>query len=80
MEYAGKGDLLQFVKERGRLKESEAHFFFRQIVFGLGHCHCWSVLHWDIKLDNILLNENKKIKICDFGVSKICKKDAIITE
>jgi len=33
-----------------------------------------------VKLDNILLNESKKIKICDFGVSKIVKKDSIITE
>jgi len=29
MEYAGQGDLLQYVKERGRLKENEALFFFK---------------------------------------------------
>jgi len=38
------------------------------------------VLHRDIKLDNILLNDHRTIKLCDFGVSKILKKDQMITE
>lgn len=81
MEYAGQGDLLQYVKERGWLKESEALFLFKQIVYGLGHCHAWSVLHRDIKLDNILINDHKQIKICDFGVSKILwNRTDLITE
>jgi serine/threonine protein kinase len=56
MEYAGGGDLLQFVKQRKRLEELDAKYIFKQIVYGLGHCHCRSVLHRDIKLDNILMD------------------------
>ena len=37
MEYAGGGDLLQYVKARGRLSESEARKYFKQILYGLGH-------------------------------------------
>ena len=37
MEYAGKGDLLQHVKSKGRLKEKEARYFFKHILYGLGH-------------------------------------------
>lgn len=80
MEYAGKGDLLQHVKKKGRLREKEARYFFRNVLYGLGHCHCRSVLHRDVKLDNILIDENKGVKICDFGVSKIIKKDRKIVE
>lgn len=74
MEYAGDGDLLQYVKKHKKLKEEEAKVLFRQIVYGLGHIHSRSVLHRDIKLDNILLDSDHSVKICDFGVSKIIEK------
>ena len=73
MEYAGAGDLLNYVKKKRRLPENEARFIFKQVLYGLGHCHWRSVLHRDIKLDNILLDNEKGIKLWDFGVSKIIK-------
>ena len=80
MEYSDAGDLLKYVKVNGRLPEKKARFFFKSITYGLAHCHCRSVLHRDIKLDNILLDKDGGVKLCDFGVSKILKKDAIIKE
>ena len=80
MEYAGGGDLLQYVKKRKRLEEDEARRIFKQIIYGLAHCHCRSVLHRDIKLDNILLDNEGEIKICDFGVSRVIKRGQRITE
>lgn len=80
MEYAGGGDLLQHVKGQGRLSELDARIFFRQILYGLGHCHCRSVLHRDVKLDNILIGNSGQVKICDFGVSKIISNNKKIFE
>jgi serine/threonine protein kinase len=68
------------IKRKGKLKEGDAKFIFKQIVYGLAHIHCRSVIHRDIKLDNILLDCEKGVKICDFGVSKIIKKGQVIQE
>ena len=74
-EYASAGDLLHYVKRKKRLSEEKSRYIFKQIVYGLGHCHCRSVLHRDIKLDNILLDNERGVKICDFGVSKIIRRN-----
>ena len=78
MEYAGNGDLLHCVKNRGRLTEDQAMPIFRQVVYGLAHIHSRNILHRDIKLDNILLDADGGVKICDFGVSKIIDKAVVI--
>lgn len=75
MEYAGGGDLLQYVKQRKQLDEDNAKRIFKMVVHGIAHCHCRSVLHRDIKLDNILMDEDGGIKICDFGVSRLITKN-----
>ena len=41
---------------------------------GISYMHQIGIVHRDIKLDNILLDCEKGVKICDFGVSKIIKK------
>ena len=46
----------------------------KNICIGLSHIHARSVLHRDIKLDNVLLDTEGGVKLCDFGVSKILKK------
>ena len=80
MEYADGGDLLQYVKKRQHLDEEAAKRIFKQVVHGIAHCHCRSVLHRDIKLDNILMDEEGGIKICDFGVSRLITKNQSIQE
>lgn len=80
MEYSGGGDLLKYIKRHGKLSEQKAREYFIQIVYGLANCHCRSVLHRDVKLDNMLLDGDGGAKLCDFGVSKIIKKDHEINE
>lgn len=80
MEYAGGGDLLKLVKQHKRLNEMQAKHFFKQIVYGLAQTHCRSVVHRDIKLDNVLVDDDGKIKICDFGVSRIMTPGLIAKE
>jgi len=46
----------------------------------LAYCHSKNILHRDIKLDNILLDQNGLVKLCDFGVGKMVKKGEKMTE
>ena len=80
IELCAGGDLLNYVRRRRRLKEDVAKVVFKQIVEGLAYCHSKNILHRDIKLDNILLDADGEVKICDFGVSKIVKRGEIMTE
>ena len=80
IELCSGGDLLNYVRKRRRLKEDVAKCIFKQIIEGLGYIHSQSILHRDIKLDNILLDNNGVVKICDFGVSKIAKAGEKMTE
>lgn len=81
MEHAKGGDLLSFMKAQRMLSEDEARSLFRQVVNGVGHCHCRSVLHRDIKLNNLLLDANNQIKLCDFGISQIITSpDTLMTQ
>jgi serine/threonine protein kinase len=79
MEYCATGDLLHFVKRKDKLTEIEAKRMFKQIIMGARECHEHNVLHRDFKLDNILIDRHlKQIKICDFGVSKLIKRNEVI--
>eukprot|EP00826_Nyctotherus_ovalis_P048760 TRINITY_DN5779_c0_g1_i1.p1 TRINITY_DN5779_c0_g1~~TRINITY_DN5779_c0_g1_i1.p1 ORF type:complete len:609 (-),score=112.44 TRINITY_DN5779_c0_g1_i1:1109-2935(-) len=62
-ELCAGGDLLIYVRKRRKLKESVTKFILKQILEGLHYCHLKSILHRDIKLDNILLNSDGKIKV-----------------
>ena len=71
MENIPGGDLLNFVKKRTKLPEKTAKFIFKQLILALKYMHNHNIIHRDIKLDNILIDLNNNIKLCDFGVSKL---------
>lgn len=78
MEYAQGGNLHRFLRERclhNRLTEDQARWIFQQMIVGLDFCHRMGVANRDLKLENLLLDQdqasgNPLLKICDFGYSK----------
>ena len=79
MEYVC-GDLLGFIRKRGKLSESVSKLIFKQLIEGLKYIHKKNVVHRDIKLDNILIDLTNTIKICDFGVSRKFSLDELMYE
>ena len=83
MEYVKFGDLYQFIKEKvrekGRLKEEHARIIFAQLVSAIEYCHANLITHRDIKLENILISDKKRlqVKLSDFGFANFIKVDTL---
>lgn len=54
----------------GPIPEEEARYYFHQMCAGVEYCHGQSVIHRDLKLENVLVARIGALKIADFGVSK----------
>ncbi len=79
MEYINGGNLFSFVKKRRKLSEKTAKFLFRQIILGIKYIHEQNIVHRDIKLENLLIDLNNNVKICDFGIGrKINSKNQLL--
>uniref|UniRef100_V5EL13 non-specific serine/threonine protein kinase n=1 Tax=Kalmanozyma brasiliensis (strain GHG001) TaxID=1365824 RepID=V5EL13_KALBG len=70
-EYVNGGQMLDYIISHGRLRERSARKFARQIGSALEYCHRNSIVHRDLKIENILISKTGNIKIIDFGLSNL---------
>ncbi|CAK66241.1 unnamed protein product (macronuclear) [Paramecium tetraurelia] len=62
--------LFDFIKNAGSMSVNASNCILKQLVGGLKYMHQKRIAHRDVKLDNVLVDEqNYKIKLCDFDVS-----------
>jgi serine/threonine protein kinase len=71
MEFIENGSLDEYLKEHGPLPASEAVEMFRGVATGLMHAHNKGVLHCDVKPANVLLDQDHKPRLADFGQSRL---------
>ncbi|KAK3177279.1 hypothetical protein K4F52_009921 [Lecanicillium sp. MT-2017a] len=74
MEYCSEGDLFSLVQKgwlKGEAKLKDRLCLFKQLIQGVGYLHANGIAHRDIKLENLLITKDSKLKITDFGVSEV---------
>jgi len=75
LEYAPYGDLFEIIAECGPMPEKLARSAFHQVIDALSYMHSRNVAHLDLKVENILVDENFKLKLTDFDLSQYIDDD-----
>lgn len=69
LEICRNRSLMELHKRRRCLTDPEVRFYFRQIIEGCAYLHDSNVIHRDLKLGNLFLDDDLKVKIGDFGLA-----------
>ncbi|KAF2704842.1 Pkinase-domain-containing protein, partial [Pleomassaria siparia CBS 279.74] len=75
LELADGGDLFDKIESDEGVSEDIAHFYFTQLVSAVSYLHSKGIAHRDIKPENILLSDEGDLKLADFGLAALFKKD-----
>ncbi|MGH3160128.1 MAG: protein kinase domain-containing protein, partial [Streptosporangiaceae bacterium] len=70
MEYVRGPTLRQLLTERGRLNPRESLDIIESVLAGLAAAHQAGIVHRDVKPENVLLAEDGRVKVADFGLAR----------
>ena len=76
MEHVAGSSLKQRIERTGALPLADAVRLTDGIANGLAFAHSRGIIHADMKPSNILLDQNDKPKICDFGIARTPQEDS----
>ncbi|KAJ3359969.1 RAC-gamma serine/threonine-protein kinase [Allomyces javanicus] len=70
MEYVRGGEIFFHIVKERRFPEHRAKLYLAEIVLAVQYLHSKGVVYRDLKLENVLLDEEGHVKITDFGLCK----------
>jgi response regulator RpfG family c-di-GMP phosphodiesterase/tRNA A-37 threonylcarbamoyl transferase component Bud32 len=71
MELVNGKSLYEHLQNKAKFELAEIGEIIRQLLDGLGYAHAQGVVHRDVKPSNILINDDGRIKISDFGIAHL---------
>lgn len=70
MELVAGRDLARVLREQGPLSADRVARIVPQICAALGHAHAAGIVHRDVKPGNVIVDENDRVKVTDFGIAR----------
>jgi serine/threonine protein kinase len=70
LEYCSGGELFFHLQRQRRFTQQQATFWAAEIMLALEHLHKQGVAYRDLKPENLLLDNEGHIRLCDFGLAK----------
>lgn len=67
--------MMELHKRRKALSECETRYYMKQILDGVFYLHQHRIIHRDLKLGNLFLNDELQVKIGDFGLATRLEHD-----
>lgn len=77
MQYVKGTDLKDYIKKHYPIPLPQVIDIMEQVLSAVATAHAHGIIHRDLKPQNILIDENKNIKITDFGIAVAVSQDSL---
>ena len=61
--------MMELHKRRRAVTEPEARYFVKQVILACQYLHGNNIIHRDLKLGNLFINDEMELKVGDFGLA-----------
>lgn len=69
LELCRRRSMMELHKRRKAVTEPEARYFVKQVILACQYLHSNNIIHRDLKLGNLFINDEMEIKVGDFGLA-----------